>query len=393
VKGIYAGALAFAAWLPPLVAAPAQEPLGGRGGWQLVPFYEHWRFDDGSVERARSAWQWSFPVVGVATLGRVTVDAYAAYAVGEVEAEDLLGATTHARLSGMTDLKLRAVTRLVGDRLLLTAGVNVPTGARELEQEELGALRVLGSPILRFATPAFGTGPSGTLGVVVARPVGEWSVGFGAAAEVRGSYAPVDAAQFGFGDLDLDPGEAFRISLGADRLVGQSAMSVSASATIYTSDELSGEAIGVGTPLRATVRLGPAFTAEWRMRVAARGFRALDLFVHDRYRTRQEGITGTKENGTSANELDVGARGEIALGRRLGLTVGLDGRHHTGLEADRAMTTAGIVAGGMMLGLSVRTGAVTVLPFVRGTVGRIDNHVDTFSANGWGAGLTLGSRF
>lgn len=386
-------ALALAALQYPLTPIDAQEPLGGRGGWQAAPLYEQWHFDEGSEERVRSAWQWSFPMVAVATIGRVTVDAYGAYAVGEVERRDLLGGTVTGRLSGLTDVKLRAVTRLEGDAVLLTAGINIPTGKRELSQEELGALRVLGSPVLRFATPGYGNGPSGTLGLVLARRVGEWSLGFGAAAEMRGSYAPLDAAQFGFANLDLDPGEAFRISLGGDRLVGSGAMSLSASATIYTKDKLSGEAIGSGTPLDATVKLGPAFTAEWRMRLAARSFRALDLFVYDRYRTKQEGVTGTKTSGTSANELEVGARGEVALGQKVGLAIGLDGRHHTGLEADPSLSTAGILAGGMMLGLSVRAGAVTMTPFVRGTLGRIDNHSSTFSANGWGAGLTIGSRF
>jgi hypothetical protein len=98
-------------------------------------------------------------------------------------------------------------------------------------------------------------------------------------------------------------------------------------------------------------------------------------------------------DGTSGNELEIGARGEIALGARMGLSIGIDGRHHTGLEADRTMATAGILAGGLMLGLPVRAGALTLMPFARATVGRIDNHADTFSANGWGAGLTLGARF
>jgi hypothetical protein len=166
----------------------AQEPLGGRGGWQVTPIYEHWSFDEGSEERARGAWQWSFPVVGVATVGAVTLDAYAAYAVGEVEGRDLLGAATRARLSGITDVKVRAVARLAGDAVLLTVGVNVPTGKRELDQEELVALRVLGSPVLRLATPAYGIGPSGTLGLVYTRRAGEWAVGVGASAELRGGF-------------------------------------------------------------------------------------------------------------------------------------------------------------------------------------------------------------
>jgi hypothetical protein len=372
--------------------AAAQEPLGGRGGWQVAPVYEHWRFDEGSEEGATSAWQWSIPVVGVATLGRVTLDGYVAYAQGEVERRDPLGVRSSARLSGVTDVKLRAVTRLSGDALLLTAGVNLPTGTRELDQEGLRALRVLGSPVLHFATPAYGAGPSGTLGLVYARRAGEWALGVGASAEVRGSYAPLDAARFGFAALDLDPGEAFRFSIGADRLVGAHAMSLSASGTIYSEDELTGTVVGFPTS-RASVRLGPAFTAEWRMRLAVSGFRALDLFVYDRYRTRQEGVTGSRAAGTSANELEIGARGEIPMSSRAALAVGVDGRHHTGLEADRSMVTAGIRAAGATLGVSVRARSLMVMPFVRGALARIDNHASTFSANSWSAGLTLGSRF
>jgi outer membrane receptor protein involved in Fe transport len=50
------------------------------------------------------------------------------------------------QLSGLTDVKIRMSGPLVGDRLLLIGGVNLPTGTTRLSADQLNVLQVVGAP-------------------------------------------------------------------------------------------------------------------------------------------------------------------------------------------------------------------------------------------------------
>ena len=366
----------------------------------VAPAYEMWSFGDGVYQPSvrgtdsvliEQASQFSVPFSVAAPLGRNwTIDLSGAYATGEVTlngADSVLSVDSYS-LSGLSDLKLRAVGHLVRDNVLLTLGVNLPTGETSLDDEELSALRVLVAPALRFQTFGLGLGFGATTGVVVARQLLGWAWALGLSYEFRSAY---DAPRALLGRAsELNSGNAIHLSLGADGQLRQHGMTFGLTADFFTEDEFTPDTGGV--EVVRGVQLGPIFTAEWQLRVAARGLRELTLYAVERYRTKFK-LDGVTRAGSSGNYLDFGARGVFPTSRELGIMAGLEGRHHTGLDVDNTLVTAAIFSGGGTLGLVYERGGYALQPFVRGQVGRLDTGGTTTTITGVTAGLTAALRF
>lgn len=383
--------------------AQAQERLlGGRTGETGV-VYERWSFSGGVPRggasgdsiRVESASQLSVPITVILPIGSSwTFDAYAAYATGEVSLDrpdSTEGGTSTYQLNGLTDVKLRLVGALRGDNLLLTLGLNAPSGTTGLDREQLKALQVLGAPALRFRTPSLGGGVGGTIGLVAAQEIGGWAWALGTSYELRGGYRPIEALVAGSSQPDLDPGDAVHLSLGTDGLLGPHRMSVTLSGDLYSKDQLTFD-VGAGET-KSTYTLGPSYGAEWQLQLAPGRFRELALYVVDRYRTQFKDNEGDKVDGSSGNELDAGATALIGRAGRTGVLLGLDGRFHTGLSVDNTIATAAMRAFGATAGLSMPAGRLDVRPFVRAQLGSIKNGGESSSASGLSGGLTFGTRF
>lgn len=396
-------ALAAAAAVLQAPALAAQERLVGYRTAVLAPVYEAWSFGDGFAQpdafgnadvRVTRASQWSLPLVAVIPIGeRWTVDVSSAYASGDVElaARDAVLEVDGYALSGVSDVKLRATGQLLGDGLVLTLGVNAPTGKTSLGGAELAALRVLAAPALGFQTPALGAGPGGTTGLVLARQIAGWAWALGASYEIRGTYAPVAALTAGAPSPDFEPGGALHLSLGTDGLLGQHGMTLNVAADVYGRDRLTVKGAD-GSEARADVQLGPTLTAEWQLRVAAPRFSELTVYVVDRYRTSYEQGDSTVA-GSSGNYLDFGARGVIPATRSLGIIARLEGRHQTGLEADNTLATAAMVTGAATLGLAYERGRYALQPFVRAQFGSVETGDENVGVNALAAGITFGARY
>ena len=387
---VTAAVLAFDLAAP---AARAQAPLGGIWGAQTGATFEQWHFAcctdaTNTATSIKSASEWTVPITAYVPVGPVALDVYTAYMHGTVALRGA-GAPTQT-LDGFTDTYVRGAIRLAGDALLATAGVNVPTGRTTLNTEQLGVLEVLGTPALRYQTPVLGTGWGGTTGLVYTMRAGMWSWGFGASYEYRGQYSPAQAQALGLGsgDFDLRPGQAIRLSVGTDGLVGQSAMSASLASTFYTQDRV---ALTAGGTPPEPITLGPMVTGEWQLRAAAGAFRELTVFAFDRYRTKYS-RGGARVDGTDGNELDLGATGSIPLGARTAFVAGLRGRWHTGLSVNTSLPTAGIVSGGADVGFTWQTGPLELHPAVGGELGRLDTGPSMISVNKLEASFTISAR-
>src|SRR6185295_17544799 len=129
--------------------------------------------------RVRRMWQISVPVTTAVPLGGAwTLDVTSIYAAGSVVYDPTNPARPRgqtASINGVSDLRVRASGRLVGDALLVTAGVNAPTGRMRLTGDQLVAVRVLAAPALGLGTPPVGAGGSATLGALAARTIGRWA--------------------------------------------------------------------------------------------------------------------------------------------------------------------------------------------------------------------------
>jgi hypothetical protein len=334
------------------------------------------------------------PITAVTPIGSSwTLDATTVYATGSVQLAGAAGRT--ATLAGLSDVRLRATGRLFNESLLLTAGANAPTGRTKLDAEQLTALRVIAAPALAMLAPPVGQGPSGTFGMLLARQAGAWALAGGLSYEVRGRFAPVSALVAGAPSIDFRPGNVIRGSLGADRLVGRHRVSAAFSADVFAQDRLraGGAPVGVTNATLAEVRLGPVFTTDLQLQLAAPRLRELVLWSTNRWRARfsRDGVTVP---GSAGNYLDGGLRGSLPLGVRTDLFAAADARWHTGLDVGDALATAGVTGGGLTLGLSRRVAALTVQPFVRGQAGRLRfQRATDASFTGGTAGLTILTRF
>jgi hypothetical protein len=351
----------------------------------------------GDSARVTRVAQLSVPVTAVTPLGGAwTLDATAIYGSGRVTREGTTGARTTSALAGVSDVRLRATGRLLDEALLVTVGANLPTGRTELDAEQLTALRALAAPAFALVAPPVGQGPSGTLGVLLARQAGEWALVGGVSYEYRGEFAPVAALIAGAPSVDFRPGGVVRASLGADRPLGRHRLSAAVSADVFAEDRLRAGATGAAPPSGlelAQVRLGPVLTTDVQLQLAAPRLRELVLWGTNRWRARfaRDGVTVP---GSSGNYLDAGVRATLPLAARTDLFTALDGRLHTGLDLDDALTTAGVAGGALTLGLSRAAGPVTVQPFARAQAGQLRfARLASASYTGASAGLTILTRF
>lgn len=350
--------------------------------------FSSWKFADPLPQDSLSVSkvsQLAIPLSVAVTAGRWTFDAGAAYANGKVRLAD--GRTLE--LSGLTDVRLRAVGRIVGDRLLVTFGANLPAGKTGLVGSEIDAVRVLGAPSLRLPVGNLGIGAGGTAGLVYAVPAGQWNVGFGASYEARGTYSPIEAKVAGVArPTDLHPGGTIRGSIGLDRLFTSSRLSLLFAADVFGHDRLTlTGASGAGVESR--YQLGPQFSATGFLELGVRGFRSFVVSASDRYRSKFTGADGLKAAGSSGNVFEAAVEGTSGVAGRFGIVFRVDGRFDSGLEIDNSITTAAMTAAGLTLGVSLPAGRAAVVPFVRAQIGSIDVGPASTTATGIGGGLKL----
>ena len=172
--------------------------------------------------------EFSFPFfVVVPILPELTVDVGTAFAMARLERtnRDASGAVTKttSELNGLTDTQVRANYSFGQDFVVVTAGVNLPTGSATVNPDELEAATRIGSDFLMFPISGFGSGFGVTAGVAVAQPVGAWNVGFGASVRQSSEYEPFrDATGLA---TKFQPGPEYRARLGVDHPYGTGRMS------------------------------------------------------------------------------------------------------------------------------------------------------------------------
>lgn len=357
-------------------------------------------FGDHDSLRVRSVQQMAVPVTAAFPLGSAwTVDLTSVYVSGTV-AYDTPGAPAlgrrHVTLSGLGDVRVRAVGRLMGDALIVTMGANAPTGRDRLTPTRLGAVRVLAAPMLGIASPPLGAGGSATLGLLTAHAVGAWAVAGGLSYELHDSYAPIGALVAGAPTTDYRPGDVLSLSLGGDRLVGRHRLSLGVTADAFGTDRLRATEAGAtdaGATALATVRLGPVVTGEAQLQLAVPAAREATIWIANRWRGgfARNGVT---VNASSGNAVSGGLRTTIPMTPRTDVTLAADARAQQGLGFDDSILSATGTAGTVTVGVRRSLGALTLQPYVRGQLGRIVvRDGATRSMAGGAVGFSMLSRF
>lgn len=167
--------------------------------------------------------------------------------------------TNSTRVTGMTDVQAAVTYRLdVEDAvLLLSLGANLPSGKRELTNEEFATAFKLSRNLFRFREPSFGQGFNVAPGFMVALPLNDRiAVGGGVSYQLKGAYRPLES----FAD-DYDPGDELLLTAGVDvRLHQTTYLSSDVTYTRYGRDRLGDEeAFGPGDKVVFTTQ----FQHQW----------------------------------------------------------------------------------------------------------------------------------
>jgi len=151
---------------------------------------------------------------------------------------------TVSEITGLTDTQVRANLNLGSDFVILTAGLNLPTGKREVVAAQANAASLIGSDFLSFPISQMGAGFGGTAGIAVARPMGEWSLGFGLSMRQTTEYEPYAAN--GAQNFRYQPGNEYRGRVGLERPVGTGRFLLGLTYSTFGDDNLAGSIYNTG---------------------------------------------------------------------------------------------------------------------------------------------------
>ena len=173
----------------------------------------------------------------------LTFDVGTAYAWARVSPNGSNAEATSS-ISGLTDTQVRANLALGTDFVVLTAGVNLPTGRETATQtQQLAAFRI-GSDFLAFPISNMGTGLGFTGGVALARPLGSWNFGLGASVRQSSAYDPVVAS--GGARVRFEPGNEYRARVGLDHAFGTGRVAFGMTYSKFGDDDLGGSIYNTG---------------------------------------------------------------------------------------------------------------------------------------------------
>ena len=193
--------------------------------------------------------QMAFPMfVIIPVMPQLTVDVGTSFAMVSHERTTVgsggATTTTTSELSGLTDTQLRANYAIGQDFIVLTGGVNIPTGSATVAPAELDAATRIGSDFLTFPVSGFGSGLGFTGGMAIARPMGAWNFGFGASLRASSEYEPFTDATGT--PLKFTPGPEYRARLGADRGFGSGRISMGLTFSKFGDDKANAATYNTG---------------------------------------------------------------------------------------------------------------------------------------------------
>jgi len=200
----------------------------GSGGTGVT--YTHWKLDtdsDGSTEITQL---WA-PFSGMVPLGDNTE---AAFFISGVQSK-FEYAGTKADLDGLSDARLQFSRSMANDRFLVSFGVNLPTGKKELEANvERQIIETLAASFLDFPLRRYGEGFGLNLLAGTALELGEINAGVGVQYEYIGTYKPYVDIE------DYDPGDLFNVYAGGDLSRGDLSWSGNILFTTFVADRIAG---------------------------------------------------------------------------------------------------------------------------------------------------------
>ncbi|MCH8247876.1 MAG: hypothetical protein IH951_15935 [Bacteroidetes bacterium] len=166
---------------------------------------------------------------------------------------------------GMADIQAALSYRVSLGRsaLLLSLAANLPSGKKELTNDEFATSTLLSQNIFRFQVPTFGQGFNLAPGLLIAVPLSDRiAIGVGGSYQIKNSYTPL-AGMIG----EYDPGDELLLTGGFDLRLGSTTyFSVDVAYTMYGRDQLGSEEVfgsGDKTVVSGQLRSTVGFTELW----------------------------------------------------------------------------------------------------------------------------------
>jgi len=141
-------------------------------------------------------------------------------------------------LSGLRDVKARGVATLADDTLLLSAGINLPSGRSELKSDEILVSSSLSDKSLGFRYSRLGEGLDINLGCGAARAFGTVAFGAGVGYVLKGEYGYLEDE-----DSKYKPGNQLNVTGGFDLSFKPLFLRSDLTYTMYSSDEVDGSEV------------------------------------------------------------------------------------------------------------------------------------------------------
>lgn len=254
------------------VATPAARAQVAERAVRISPSATSWVVADsqGNVTVAQGA----VPVFISVPLGRrVAFDIGTAFAASRITRQ--FGAVDSARtLGGVTDVQIRG-TFAATDHVVLTLGVNVPTGQATVSQQALSLAGMIGTDLLALSVPAYGIGPAVTAGLAAGGEAGAWTLTGGASVRHATGFQP-----FSDSTARFVPGSEVRLSATADREAASGRLSLGVTGSGFTGSKFGTTATSTGARVIAqggwSGKLGEGFpelaVAGWHLYTARGDF-------------------------------------------------------------------------------------------------------------------------
>lgn len=208
---------------------------------RLAPQFTQYRFNAPASETVS---QFALPLfVTIPVNERLTFDVGTSFARTRVTSTGVA-----SEISGLTDTQLRGNLTLGNDFVVLTAGVNLPTGTSSVTLDQFRAAALIGNDFLAFPISSMGTGLAVTAGVAVARPLGDWNLGIGGSVRRSAGYEPFD---FAGQTLHFQPGNEYRARVGVDRPVGAGRIALGLTYSAFGKDDAGGSVYNTGNRMIA----------------------------------------------------------------------------------------------------------------------------------------------
>lgn len=275
-------------------------------------------------------------------------------------------------ITGLGDLRLLLSHSFSDDRLLLSAGLNLPTGKRELDTDgERQIIEFLSQDFLSLPMRRYGEGLGFNLQAGGAAVLGPFKCGAGVVYDYCGSFKPYD------GVGDYDPGDVLSLTATAAAEAGRMAYTGDFGFSFFTTDALDGEEIYRQAPQFST-RLAATLSGD-RISWSA-GTRVILRGRNKRYSLADGAIDSQlKKYG---DEYDVFLRAAFPLGDSWNLGTMAGTRQI--LESEEELGSSSILNFAVDLGgnLTSRLGLDLGFMYYTGSADGGDVDIDGFQASG-----------